>query len=166
MKVTDERRVKNPRGDKMKAGAAFLILITVLVFCEPKNSEKRIVLPNSNLMRCATTHLWQDEKPGANSIYPVQVGIDHFDNQGCPQGIVALYEKTVSLNDIKAALDQRYGKWGGTDNGRIMLWRVEPEKFAIQLTTIDDSLREAREPGMKQVIYLAFSLSKWRAVPR
>jgi hypothetical protein len=151
----------------MKAGAAFLILMTALVFCEPKKigSEKHIVLPNSNLMRCATTHLWQDEKPGANSIYPVQVGIDHFD-EGCPQGIVALYDKAVSLNDIKAALDQRYGKWGRADNGRMKLWRVEPERFAIQLTTIDDSLREVSEPGMKQVIYLAFSLSKRRAVPR
>jgi hypothetical protein len=152
----------------MKAGAAFLIVMTALVFCEPKKlgSEKHIALPNPSIMRCATTHLWQDEKLGTNPIYPAQVSIDHFDSQGCPQGIVALYDKAVSVEEIKVALDQRYGKWGRADNGRIKLWRVEPEKFAIQLATIDDSLKEASEPGMKQVIYLAFSLSKWRAVPR
>ena len=123
------------------------------------------MLPSPNLMRCAATQLWQDEKVGAGTVYPVQVTMDHFDKSGCPQGMVAMYDKTVSVEDIKAALDRRYGKGAIWDNSshRVKLWRVESDKFAIQLATIDDSLKETGtrgEKGMKSVIYLSFSLSK------
>jgi hypothetical protein len=146
----------------MKASAALLITMTALVFCQPKRpgSGKQIMLPSSSLMSCAATHLWQDAKAGTDSIYPVQVVMDHFDHEGCPQGIVALYGKTVSEEEIKTALDRRYSKWA---TPLAKLWRVEPEKFVIQLATINDSLKEegvTGEKGMKQVIYLAFPVPK------
>lgn len=42
----------------------------------------------------------------------------------------------VPLDNIKAAIDERYGKWAVPEflNSPLKLWRVEPEKFAIQLS--------------------------------
>jgi hypothetical protein len=145
----------------------------------------RIVLPNSKLLGCRSSdcfQLWQDNP--ANAIYPRQVIIDIFGNDSCPRGILALYEKSVSTDEIKAALDQRYGKWALADTATlpVKLWRVEPEKFAIQLAITHDRTKEVKrdeayafalsqaiertersnvaEGGMKQVIYLAFAGEK------
>jgi hypothetical protein len=150
-------------------------------------NASRIVLPNPKLLGCrssACLQLWQGNPPQANAIYPRQVTIDIFGNDRCPRGILALYEKSVSTDEIKAALDQRYGKWALADfaTSPVKLWRVEPEKFAIQLAVTDDRTKEAKrneafafalsqvfegsersnvaEGGMKQVIYLAFSGEK------
>jgi hypothetical protein len=106
--------------------------------------------------------------------------IDIFGKDNCPRGILALYEKSVSMEEINAALDQRYGKWAQGSNAAlpVKLWRVEPEKFAIQLAVTHDRTKEVSgdeafafafsqvfeqsersnvaEAGMKQVIFLAF----------
>jgi hypothetical protein len=147
----------------------------------------RIVLPNSKLLGCRSSgcfQLWQDNPAQADAIYPRQVVIDIFGNDRCPRGILALYEKSVSTDDIKAALDQRYGKWAlaGFATSPVKLWRVEPEKFAIQLAITEDRTKEVTrdearafalsqaiehtersnvaEGGMKQIIYLAFAGEK------
>jgi hypothetical protein len=110
--------------------------------------------------------------------------IDIFGDGGCPRGIVAVYDKSVSMDDLKTSIDERYGKWGRADNATlpVKLWRVEPQKFAIQLAvtnegtegiTPDQALAQAvgqalghgdrtnmAEAGMKQVIYLAFAGAK------
>jgi hypothetical protein len=36
-----------------------------------------------------------------NTIYPRQVIVDIFGDDPCPLGLVAIYEKSVSLNDLK-----------------------------------------------------------------
>jgi len=147
----------------------------------------RIVLPNSKLLGCRSSgcfQLWQDNPAQANAIYPRQVTIDIFGNDKCPRGILALYEKSVSTDEIKAALDQSYGKWALADfaTSPVKLWRVEPEKFAIQLAITDDRTKEVKrdeafafalsqvfegsersnvaEGGMKTVIYIAFAGAK------
>jgi hypothetical protein len=155
----------------MKARAAWLILLIVCALCEPNklnsadhiglsDAGTHIVLPDPDLMKCSAVQFWQGDKVKNSAVYPAQVSIDHFDKRGCPQGIVALYNKTVSEDDLRAALDQGYSKWAiATSAPPVRLWRVEPEKFAIQLTTIRDSIKEQGVPGeegMKQVIYLAF----------
>ena len=151
----------------MKAITALLFLITISMFCGQGNGKtgSPIALPSPNLMRCTVAPLWQDEKLGAGTVYPVHLTMDHFDKAGCPQGIVAMYDKTVSFDDVRATLDRHYGKWARAENGTpsLKIWRVESEKFAIQLATIDDSLKETGtvgENGMKQLIYLSFSQSK------
>jgi hypothetical protein len=154
----------------MKA-RTWLILLTGLVFSVSSKLEgaknivmpprgKAIVLPNPNLMRCSAAELWRGNGSGTEAVYPVNLIMDHFSKEGCPQGIIALYDRTISQNDVRTALDQLYGKWAVTvDTRRLNVWRVEPEKFAIQLATIRDSIKEQGGPGekgMKQVIYLAF----------
>jgi hypothetical protein len=136
-----------------------------------------VVLPNAKLIGCRSpncSQLWQEQPSEKNSIFPMQMSIDM--EKGCPIGVVARYDKTVTLLDIKAAIDQRYGKWAVPDNGDptvpVKLWRVTPEKFAIQLATVDEEMEKmtlgqslAQPIGQltrkgptvaEQVIYLAF----------
>jgi hypothetical protein len=74
--------------------------------------------------------------------------------------MTALYDKSIPLDDIKAAIDKRYGKWAVPEfaNSPLKLWRVEPEKFAITLSTADkkDEKRNIAEAGTKQALYIAF----------
>ncbi len=148
----------------MKALTTLLFLVASSMFCGQKgDTSTQIMLPSPGLIRCDAAQLWQYEKAGAGAVYPAQVAMDHFDKSGCPQGMIALYDKTVSVEDIKAGLDRHYGKWAINSTHRGKLWRVESEKVAIQLATIDDSLKETGtmgEKGMKQVIYLSFIRSK------
>ena len=150
----------------MKRLILLLFLLQVSIVCGQENSQsgRRIMLPSPSLMKCDSAQLWLDEKPEAEAVYPVWVHMDHFDEKGCPHGMMAIYDQTVSIDEIKASLDVRYGRWfmTGLERPTIKLWRVEPEKFAINLSTIEKSpkrkcMREmGGEKGMKLVIYLAF----------
>jgi hypothetical protein len=145
----------------MKTIPMLLLLVAGSMICSQDKPaiERPIILPNPGLMRCGAAKLWQDEKVGTASIYPFQMTVDNFDSNGCPKGIIAVYDKAVPQADIRAALDKRYGKWGRLDNGKGKVYRVESEGFAIQLRTIGDSLKETGtvgQEGMQQVIYLGF----------
>jgi hypothetical protein len=149
----------------MKRFLATAVLLLGLGYCQTAKEENRsrLVLPNAKLLRCRSSDcftLWSDRSTEANAEFPKQVIIDM--NQSCLYGMTVLYDKSIPLNDLKAALDQRYGKWALPENDRaaesVKLWRVESEKFAIQLSVADkkDEKRNAVEAGTKQAIYLAF----------
>ena len=118
-------------------------------------SGGHVVLPNYTLLACRSAscpEVWQDKLAATNALYPKQVIIDIDNTSGRGVvGVMATYDKSVSINDIKLSIDQRYGKWAFSTNGNspVKLWRVEPEKFAIALAPEDD--------GTKHVIYLAFA---------
>ena len=63
---------------------------------------------------------------------------------------------------LRCALDERYGKWAYAENEDagipVKRWRVEPEKFVIQLSVTDkkDEKMNIAEAGTKQAIYIAF----------
>jgi hypothetical protein len=144
----------------MKLCAAWLVL-TTLMFCQTSqpDSGKPVALPNPGLFHCAAMRLWQDEKPQPGEIYPERMFVDHFDKDGCPQGLLALYNKSTSLDEIRAAINQRYGQWSkGLPQD---LWRVEPERFAIQLVTIKGKKNKCMaDEEMRQLIYLSFDVGK------
>ncbi|MGB2590645.1 MAG: hypothetical protein WA530_01740 [Candidatus Acidiferrum sp.] len=140
---------------------------------------KQIVLPESDLIGCSSSscsQLWQSMPSSSNAIYPRKLIIEMSSDGGCPRGIVALYDKSVASDEIKAALDQRYGKWAQAGNATlpVKLWRVEPKKLAIQLASLDEEMegmtlgqalarplgqeekRDGKDEKIKQVIYLAF----------
>jgi hypothetical protein len=175
----------------MKRVIPAVIFIVFLTSCGRIKHEngRHIVLPNSKLLGCRSSdcsQLWQDKPADVNAIYPRQVIVDLLSNKStpCPFGVTALYEKSVSMDDLKATIDERYGKWAqaGNTSQPVKLWRVEPRKFAIQLAVTDDrtkgvtpeqSLAQAlgqslgygersdvAEAGMKQVIYIAFAGTK------
>jgi hypothetical protein len=159
----------------MKSCVTLLLLLAILLFGDPqrlclarqvppKAIGPHVVLPDPALMKCASTTIWQQDQGEKSPLYPRQIMMDHFDKNGCPQGIVVLYDKSTSVSAIKKAIDQRYGKWAKTNNAASLLnlWRVEPERFAIQLATIRDSVHETGavgEEGMHQVMYLSFSVA-------
>lgn len=94
-----------------------------------------IALPDPALMKCANQQLWQGEAKARFSIYPERLMMDHFDQSGCPRGMIVLYDKEVSFSAIKAAINERYGKWEKTELARptIGIWRVERRDLPFSL---------------------------------
>ena len=149
----------------MKRIIAAVVLTLGLANCQAAKEENksRLVLPNPKLLGCKSSDcftLWLDRSTEANAVFPKQVIIDM--NQNCLYGMTALYDKSIPIRDVKAAIDERYGEWVLPDNNDpavpVKLWRVEPEKFAIQLAVADkrDEKRNIAEAGTKRVIYIAF----------
>ena len=163
----------------MRGTMAVVLFSMGMVLAVPKDPiEKHVVLPNPRLVRhCSSicTHFWDGDSWGTNDIYPLQLAID-IAGHGCPRGVVALYDNSVSLADIKGALDQRYEKWANPENSRlrVKIWRVEPENVAVQLAEIESendlpissgtstTSDDGRNPkkGLKQLIYLPLDRSK------
>lgn len=146
----------------MKTLLAAIVLVISLPICQmAQESRVNIVLPNPKLLACKLadcSELWLDKVAAANAVFPKQLLIDS--NQRCVYGMTALYDKAVSFDDLKTAIDEHYGKWvvPGFEKSSIRLWRMEPEKFAIQLNVADkkDKKMSGADPGTKQVIFLAF----------
>lgn len=114
-------------------------------------NNSNIVLPNSKVIGGSSEscpQLWQNILIKGNVIYPVQLTID-INNKNL-SGMTALYDKSISTNDLKTAIDNYYNKWASANNSTspVKLWRVVPDKFAIQLSTDED--------GMKRIVYLPF----------
>jgi hypothetical protein len=94
-----------------------------------------------------------------NAVYPKQLLIDM--NQDCLYCLQAIYDKSVSVQDVEVAIDGHYLASKNTDfeKSPLRLWRVESEKFAIQLSADDkkDVKRNiSAEAGTKRIIYIAF----------
>lgn len=143
-----------------------LLAALLLVVCSPinqsaKEDKKNIVLPNPKLLGCKLadcSQLWLGENADAGAVFPKQVRIDS--NQQCVYGMTAFYGPDVAIDDLNSAIDRRYGKWAvsGFEKPKHRLWRVEPEKFAIQLAATDkgDKKTKGIDPGTKRLIFLAF----------
>lgn len=74
--------------------------------------QSRVVLPNADLLHCRfgeCAQMWStaDAKPGA--ITPWRVTVERLGNDPCPNGIVALYDKNVSMEELTQAVTERYG---------------------------------------------------------
>jgi hypothetical protein len=147
----------------MKKLIVAIVLMLGLAYSQTAKEEKssHLVLPNPKLLRCTSSdcfQLWSEKSVEANAVFPNELIIDM--NQSCLYGMTALYDKSVSVDDIKAAIDQHYEKWARTDfaNSPVKLWRVEPEKFAIQLSVAgkEDEKKNIADAGTKRAIYIAF----------
>jgi len=140
---------------KMFIAVIFTVGLTLAAAAAKHATVPHVVLPNSKLIGCngsACSQVWQDIPTDGATIYPYNISID-IDN-GAVLGIVAHYDKSVSVGDIKELIDNHYGKSTyviDNETSPVKVWRVEPEKIAIQLSAEDN--------GMKQVIYL--SASAW-----
>ena len=142
---------------------AAVVLMLGLAHCQAAKEEKanHILLPSPKLLRCKSSdcnQMWLEKSAEENVVFPRQVVIDM--NQNCLYGMTVLYDKSIPLDDIKAAIDERYGKWAVPEfaNSPLKIWRVEPEKFAIQLSMVGkkDEKRNITEAGTKRAVYIAF----------
>jgi hypothetical protein len=145
MKATKQSSIPLEASMKRVIAAIALILGAASYARVEQKHSGHIVLPNSKLLACrasACSQLWLDDSP--NPIYPRQVLVDIFGEGPCPLGLQAIYEKSVSLDDLKASIDEQYGKWALPSNSSspVKLWRVESEKFAIQLSVTSDRTKE------------------------
>lgn len=141
-----------------------LTLILLLTPSHLKTAKRdntgHLVLPNSKLLRCNSSNCFQlfSESIEQRAMAPRQVILDMRD--GCIYGLTALYDKSVPIDLMKSGIDDVYKQWSVNDasDSKLYLWRVEPEKFGIQLsvTTKEDEKRNAVETGTRQVIYIAF----------
>jgi len=130
-------------------GSTLFLFLSLNLLAQTPQKLRKIVLPNPQLIHCRASdcsQLWkQDSLDG--TVYPGQVLTDFVD--GSIVGLTAAYEKSVSIEELRAAINERYATWAVKDlNG---IWRVEPEKLVIQLTEQPD--------GTKQLIYLQFGAS-------
>ena len=155
----------------MRKAICVLAVLLGLGTCPTAKEEnsKRIALPSSKLLRCKSSDcfLWPGEQEQRNVVYPKQVTLDL--DQNCFYGMTVLYDKSVSIEMVKDAVDEGYGKWAVEEfaNSPIKLWRVEPEKLAIQLSVADQKAQRIHtaDEGSKQVIYMAFGGKSACSVP-
>jgi hypothetical protein len=113
----------------------------------------------------ACAQLWLNNDPVPDAKYPKQLRID-FSNgstittpngslfefpNGVPYGLTAVYDKSVTIEAVEASINEHYAKWTYSDpTPNLKLWRVESEKFVIQLTS--------RKKDGPQVIYLPIAM--------
>jgi hypothetical protein len=114
-----------------------------------------VVLPNPELLGCqsgACSQIWLTNDPAPDAKYPEQLRIDFSDGSpmgraeslwgipnGSPYGIIAIYDKSVTIEAVAASVNEHYAKWTyGDPDSKVKLWRVEPEKFVIQLACHKD----------------------------
>jgi hypothetical protein len=109
-------------------------------------STRKIVLPSPRLIHCRSaecSQLWKQDSSDGGTVYPAQVLTDFVNGEVV--GLTAVYDKSVSKEELRAAINALYGKAPqvATD-----IWRVEPEQLAISV--FDGS------NGAKEVTYLKF----------
>ena|SRR5271156_1538130 len=145
MKLTSARRAFLP------------ILAAITLACcvsIAATTNVHVVLPNPKLLGCqsvACSQLWLINDPVPDAKYPKQLRIDFSDGSptgrgsllgmpdGAPYGLTAFYDKSVTIEAVEASIDEHYAKWAyGDPTPTGKLWRVEPEKFVIQLSSHKD----------------------------
>lgn len=140
--------------------------------------RSRVVLPNAELLSChfgECTQMWPTvgAKPGVNT--PWRVTIERLGNDPCPNGIIALYDKNVSMEELMDAITEQYGSVylrGALPGGT---WKDASKNLVITLFPLaDESSQEAHlsADAMQDdpVTYFfttdAFHDSVGRSVPR
>jgi hypothetical protein len=137
---------------------AFLPILAAitLAYCVSfaATTNVHVVLPNPKLLGCqsvACSQLWLINDPVPDAKYPKQLKIDFSDGSptghgslfeipdGAPYGLIAVYDKSVTIEAVEASINEHYAKWTyGDPDPKLKLWRVEPEKFVIQLASHKD----------------------------
>jgi hypothetical protein len=112
-------------------------------------------------------------KPGG--ITPWRVTIERLGNDPCPNGIIALYDKNVSMQELTDAITERYGSVSLKGDMPGGIWKVASRKLVINLFPLaDESSPEAdpstdaaqRDPVTHFFTTDAFHDSVDRSVPR
>lgn len=182
-----EVSMENPLSMKRR----ILLLIAVFVSgmqiaChEPSHQEppqragqSRVILPNAELLHCRfgeCAQMWSTAGAIPGAITPWHVTIERFGNDPCPNGIIALYDKNVSMEELVNAVTERYGSpvlKGDMPGG---IWKDASKTLVIDLFPVaDESSPEARpvpdamkgDPFTYFFTTDAFHDSVGRSVPR
>lgn len=129
-------------------GAVSCLIVSLSAAAQPRESTRKVVLPNPQLIHCHSAvcwQLWKQDLGDSAAVYPAQILTDLV--KGEIVGLTAVYDKSVSVDELRAAIDTLYGKWTFHSDA-ISIWRVESEQFAV-------SIAHGRD-GANQVTYLKF----------
>lgn len=121
------------------------LLASLCASAQVGDRARKIVLPNPGLIHCRSaecSQLWKQDSGDGGVVYPAQVFTDFVNGEVV--GLTAVYDKSISIEEIRSAIDKLYPNAGNHDLRD--LWRVEAEQFVIQLS--------GRKDGIKQLIYL------------
>src|SRR5580704_14301418 len=142
-----EVNMENPLS--IKGRSIILVLIVVFVSgmqtaChQPSHHEQqtRAILPNAELLNCRfgeCAQMWSTvgAKPGA--ITPWRVTIERLGDDPCPNGIIALYDKNISMEELTDAVTERYGQVYLKSALPGGIWKVASKNFVISLSPLAD----------------------------
>jgi hypothetical protein len=121
------------------------LLASLCAGAQAGGSTRKIVLPNPQLVHCRSaecSQLWKQDSSDGGIVYPAQVLTDFVNREVV--GLTAIYDKSVSREELRAAIDALYAK--STFQGLTDMWRVDAEQLVISIV---DGCNGARE-----VIYL------------
>ena len=122
--------------------AMALLSVSLYASAQASSGTHTIVLPNPQLIHChaaACSQLWKDDSVAKGTVYPAQVLTDVVNGELV--GLTAVYDKSVSLTDIRDAIDAKYGRWKRADlcsTDKICIWRVDSEQLVINLSSPKD----------------------------
>ncbi len=125
------------------------LLVSLCGNAQVSGSRRNIVLPSPRLIHCRAvdcSQLWKQDSREGGAVYPAQILTDVVDGEIV--GLTAVYDKSVSTQELQAAVDALYSKSNAIQGSKGGVWRVEPEQLSIQLYGRDD--------GAKQLTYLKF----------
>jgi hypothetical protein len=121
------------------------LLASLCAWAQDSGGPRRIVLPNPQLIHCWSaecSQLWKQDSNDGGAVYPAQVLTDFVNGEVV--GLTAVYDKSVSTEELRAAVNTLYAK--SALAGLAGLWRVDSEQLAISV--FDGS------NGAKEIIYL------------
>ncbi len=121
------------------------LLASLCAGAQAGSSTRKVVLPNPQLVHCHSadcSQLWKQDSSDGGIVYPAQVLTDFVNGEVV--GLTAIYDKSVSREELRTAIDALYAK--SALQGLTDMWRVEPEQLVISI--IDGC------NGAKEVIYL------------
>ena len=125
--------------------AAGFLLASLFVAAQTGGSTRKVVLPSPQLIHCHSadcSQLWKQDSSDGGIVYPAQVLTDFVNGEIV--GLTAVYDKSVTTEEIRAAINALYSKW--TVSGLTNNWRVDPEQLVIAIYDGKD--------GAQQVTYL------------
>jgi hypothetical protein len=118
-----------------------------------QTGQSSVVLPNAELLSChfgECAQMWSTVgvKPGA--ITPWRVTIERLGNDPCPNGIIALYDKNVSMEELTDAVTELYGEAslkGALPGGT---WKDAGKNLVIDLAPLADQPSPEEHPDAMQ----------------
>jgi hypothetical protein len=128
------------------------LLASISALAQQRETGRSIVLPNPQLIHCRSaecSQLLRQDSGDGRAAYPAQVLTDFVDGEIV--GLTAVYDKFVSIQELRSAIDSLYAKWKieSLQNATAGIWRVDSEKLVVQLADRGD--------GTKTVIYLSIA---------
>jgi hypothetical protein len=133
------------RNGYLLMAAVGCILASLCAGAQAGGGTRKVVLPSPQLIHCRAaecSQLWKQDSSDGGIVYPAQVLTDFVNGEIV--GLTAVYDKSVTTEELCAAINALYSKW--TVSGLTNTWRVEPEQLMISVSDGSD--------GAKQVIYL------------